>query len=74
MVEYELLKPGDKVAVAISGGKDSLLMAKLFQELKKHGRDNFELEFISMDPGFTTTNRELLREHCDYLGIPVSLP
>jgi tRNA 2-thiocytidine biosynthesis protein TtcA len=73
LVEYELLKPGDKVAVAISGGKDSLLMAKLFQELKKHGRDNFEVEYISMDPGFNPKNRELLREHCDYLGIPVKI-
>jgi tRNA 2-thiocytidine biosynthesis protein TtcA len=73
LVEYELLKPGDKIAVAISGGKDSLLMAKLFQELKKHGRDNFEVEYISMDPGFNPENRELLREHCDYLGIPVKI-
>ncbi|MCK5674135.1 MAG: hypothetical protein KAH95_12210 [Spirochaetales bacterium] len=73
VVEYELLKPGDKIAVAISGGKDSLLMAKLFQELKKHGRDNFEVEYISMDPGFNPENRELLREHCDYLGIPVKI-
>ncbi len=73
VVEYELLKPGDKVAVAISGGKDSLLMAKLLQELKTHGRDNFDVEFISMDPGFTPTNKELLRDHCDYLGIPVKI-
>lgn len=73
LVEYELLKPGDKIAVAISGGKDSLLMAKLFQELKKHGRDNFEVEYISMDPGFNPENRELLREQCDYLGIPVKI-
>jgi tRNA(Ile)-lysidine synthase TilS/MesJ len=73
VVEYELLKPGDKVAVAISGGKDSLLMAKLFQELKKHGRDNFEVEFISMDPGFLPENRELLQDHCDHLGIPVKI-
>jgi len=73
VVEYELLKPGDKVAVAISGGKDSLLMAKLFQELKTHGRDNFELEFISMDPGFSSQNRELLEDQCSYLGIPVKI-
>ena len=73
LVEYELLKPGDKVAVAISGGKDSLLMAKLFQELKKHGRDNFEVEYISMDPGFSSVNRKLLKDHCDHLGIPVKI-
>ncbi|MDA3938210.1 MAG: tRNA 2-thiocytidine biosynthesis protein TtcA [Spirochaetia bacterium] len=71
--EYELIQPGDKVAVAISGGKDSLIMAKLFQELKNHGRDNFELEFISMDPGFNRENRDLLEEHCNYLGIPVKI-
>ena len=71
--EYELLQPGDKVAVAISGGKDSLLMAKLFQELKKHGRNNFEVEFISMDPGFNWENRNLLEEQCDHLGIPVKI-
>lgn len=73
VVEYELIKSGDKVAVAISGGKDSLLMAKLFQELKKHGRDNFEVEYISMDPGFSSLNRKLLKDHCDYLGIPVKI-
>ena len=73
IVEYELIQPGDKVAVAISGGKDSLIMAKLFQELKKHGRDNFDLEFISMDPGFNRENKDLLKEHCDYLGIPVKI-
>ncbi len=73
VVEYELLKPGDKVAVAISGGKDSLLMAKLFQELKKHGRDNFDVEYIAMDPGFTPANRRLLEEQCDHMGIPVKI-
>ncbi len=73
IVEYELLKPGDKIAVAISGGKDSLLMAKLFQELKKHGRDNFEVEYIAMDPGFLPENRGLLEEQCEYLGIPVKI-
>jgi len=71
--EYELVQDGDKIAVAISGGKDSLLMAKLFQELKKHGISNFELEFITMDPGFNKANRDLLEEHCDYLNIPVKI-
>lgn len=71
--DYELIKEGDRIAVAISGGKDSLLMAKLFQELQRHGKFKFELEFISMDPGFHETNREMLLSNCEYLNIPVKL-
>lgn len=71
--EYEMVQEGDKIAVAISGGKDSLLLAKLFQELKRHGVQNFELAFITMDPGFNQANRDLLEEHCDYLNIPVQI-
>ncbi|WP_430882661.1 tRNA 2-thiocytidine biosynthesis TtcA family protein [Fusibacter sp. JL216-2] len=71
--EYELIQDGDKIAVAISGGKDSLLLAKMFQELQRHGMKNFELEFISMDPGFNKANRDLLEEHCAYLNIPVKI-
>jgi len=71
--EYKLVNPGDKVAVAISGGKDSLLLAKLFQQLRKYSDDTFELEFISMDPGFHKSNRERLEEHCNYLNIPVKI-
>ena len=71
--QFELVNPGDKVAVAISGGKDSLLLAKLFQQLRKYSDKNFELEFISMDPGFHRSNRELLEEHCDFLNIPVKI-
>ncbi len=70
---YNLIEPGDRIAVAISGGKDSLLLAKLFQELKKHGIDNFELEFIAMDPGYHPDVRKLLEENCEYLGIPVTI-
>ena len=69
--EYELVEPGDKIAVAISGGKDSLILAKLFQELKKHNKIPFELVFLSMDPGFLKVNRELLEENCKYLNIPL---
>lgn len=69
--EYNLIEDGDKIAVAISGGKDSLLMAKLFQELYKNGDRNFELEFIAMDPGYHKEIRELLEDNCKYLGIPV---
>ena len=71
--EYELIEDGDKIAVAISGGKDSLLMAKLFQELYKNGNQNFELEFIAMDPGYHPEIRTLLEENCQYLNIPVEI-
>ncbi len=71
--EYDLIQDGDKIAVAISGGKDSLLMAKLFQELYKYGKQNFELEFIAMDPGYHPEIRDLLEENCDYLNIPVEI-
>ena len=71
--EYDLIQDGDKIAVAISGGKDSLLMAKLFQELNKHGNQNFQLEFIAMDPGYHPEIRELLEENCEYLNIPVHI-
>ncbi|AKL94625.1 tRNA 2-thiocytidine biosynthesis protein TtcA [Clostridium aceticum] len=69
--EFQLIEDGDKIAVAISGGKDSLLMAKLFQELKRHGRDNFQLEFIAMDPGYHDSIKQLLLDNCQYLNIPV---
>jgi len=71
--EYDLIQDGDKIAVAISGGKDSLLMAKLFQELQKHGDRNFEVEFIAMDPGYHKEIRDLLEGNCDYLNIPVQI-
>mgnify|MGYP002152323060 CR=1 FL=1 len=70
---YDLLQPGDKVAVAISGGKDSLILAKLFQELKRHNKIPFDLVFLSMDPGFLDVNREMLIENCTYLGIPLEI-
>ena len=71
--DYKLVEEGDKIAVAISGGKDSLLMAKMFQELKKHGQVNFDLEFIAMDPGYHPDIRQLLIDNCDYLEIPIKL-
>lgn len=71
--DYQLIQEGDKIAVAISGGKDSLLMAKLFQELKKHPQINFELEFIAMDPGFNESNKHWLLDNCKYLDIPVKV-
>jgi tRNA(Ile)-lysidine synthase TilS/MesJ len=69
--DFDLVEEGDKIAVAISGGKDSLLMAKLFQELQRHGQVNFELEFIAMDPGYHENIKQLLIKNCEYLNIPV---
>ncbi|MDI6452187.1 tRNA 2-thiocytidine biosynthesis TtcA family protein [Peloplasma aerotolerans] len=69
--EYNLIQPGDKIAVGISGGKDSLILAKLFQELKRHNKIPFELVFLAMDPGFRQVNKELLLNNCSYLDIPV---
>ena len=71
--EYDLIQNGDKIAVAISGGKDSLLLAKLFQELSKYGKKNFDLEFIAMDPGYKDDIRKVLEENCKYLEIPVHI-
>ena len=61
---YELVKEGDRIAVCISGGKDSMLMAKCFQELKRHNKFNFEVKFIVMDPGYSPANREHHRGEC----------
>lgn len=71
--DYKLVEEGDKIAVAISGGKDSLIMAKLLQELQLHGRVNFELEYIAMDPGYHENIKELLIDNCKYLNIPVKI-
>jgi tRNA(Ile)-lysidine synthase TilS/MesJ len=71
--EFMLVEPGDKIAIAISGGKDSLILAKLFQELKKYNKFPFELVFLSMDPGFRDINRELLINNCEYLNIPLTV-
>ena len=73
IVNYNMIQEGDKIAVAVSGGKDSMLMAKLFQELKRHGKVNFELEFIAMDPGYHKDIKKLLVENCEYLNIPIKI-
>ncbi|WP_022750426.1 ATP-binding protein [Lachnobacterium bovis] len=70
---YELLKPNDKVMVCISGGKDSMLMAKLFQELKRHDRFPFELEFVVMDPGYNNANRNVIEKNAKLLDIPIKI-
>lgn len=71
--DFELVQPGDHIAVAVSGGKDSMLMAKLFQELKKHQKFDFTVSFLAMDPGYHPRIRQLLLDNCEHLAIPVSL-
>ena len=71
--QYELVKPGDKIAVCISGGKDSMLMAKLFQELKRHNKFEFELVFMVMDPGYNQLNRQMIIDNSKKLNIPIQI-
>ncbi len=73
VVQYQLVEEGDRIAVCISGGKDSMLMAKLFQELKRHNKFPFSLVFLSMDPGYLSENRQLIEKNADLLGIPVEI-
>lgn len=70
---YELVKPGDRIAVCISGGKDSMLMAKCFQELKLHNKFDFEVKFLVMDPGYSAENRKVIEENAKRLNIPVTI-
>ena len=71
--EYELVQPGDRVCVCISGGKDSVLMAKCFQELQRHRKFPFEVKFLVMDPGYSRENRALIEENARRLGIPIEI-
>lgn len=71
--EYDLVQEGDKIAVCISGGKDSMLMAKLFQELKRHNKFDFGLEFLVMDPGYKEENRQLIEYNAKRLHIPITV-
>ncbi len=71
--EYALVNNGDKIAVCISGGKDSMLCAKLFQELQRHGKADFSLEFLAMDPGYAPENRARLEENATKLAIPLRI-
>lgn len=71
--EYDLLEPNDKIAVCISGGKDSMLMAKLFQELKRHGKFEFELVFLVMNPGYNDENLELIKSNSELMSIPLTI-
>ena len=73
IIKYELVKPGDRIAVCISGGKDSMLLAKLFQELKAHNKFDFDLRFLVMDPGYSPVNRSLIEKNAGILGIPIEI-
>ena len=70
---YELIQPGDKIAVCISGGKDSMCMAKLMQEVQRHGKVPFEAEFLVMDPGYNAANRRKIEENAAALQVPVTI-
>ena len=71
--QYELVKEGDRIAVCISGGKDSMLMAKLFQELKLHNKFEFDVKFLVMDPGYSPANRKVIEENARKLNIPIHI-
>ena len=71
--QYELISPGDKIAVCISGGKDSMLLAKLMQQLHRHSDVPFALEYLVMDPGYAPANRAKIEENAEALGVPVTI-
>ncbi len=71
--DYELIKNNDKIMVCISGGKDSFLMAKCFQEIKKHGKINFDLYFVVMNPGYNKKNLDLIKSNSKILNIPIEI-
>ena len=71
--DYDLIKNGDKIAVCISGGKDSFVLAKCMQELQRHGLIDFELEFIVMNPGYKEKNLKKIKENAFLLNIPITI-
>ena len=71
--DYELLSPNDKVCVCISGGKDSMILAKLFQELHRHSKFDFELKFLIMNPGYNKENLDLIMHNLEVLNIPAHI-
>jgi len=71
--EYEMIQENDKIAVCISGGKDSMLLAKLMQEIQKHGVIKFELVFLVMDPGYNEINRQTIINNAELLNIPITI-
>ena len=73
ITEFDMIQDGDKIAVCMSGGKDSMLLAKCFQELKRHGKLNFELVFLVMDPGYNEINRQKIISNAKLLNIPITM-
>lgn len=71
--DYELIRENDKICVCISGGKDSMLMAKLFQELKRHSKINFDLEFLVMNPGYNELNLKVIKDNLELLNVPATI-
>lgn len=71
--QYELIQENDKIAVCISGGKDSMLMAKCMQEIQRHGKFHFDMEFLVMDPGYNPINRQVIIENAECLNIPIKM-
>lgn len=70
---YDMIKTGDKIAVCISGGKDSMLLAKLFQELHKYSEIDFDVKYLVMDPGYSADNRQVIENNAKMLGIPINI-
>lgn len=73
IAQYKMIQDGDKIAICISGGKDSMLLAKCFQELRKHGKNNFDLEFIVMNPGYNEINKQKIIDNSKLLNIPITM-
>ena len=71
--EFKMINKGDRIAVCISGGKDSMLLAKCIQELQKHSDEDFEAEYICMDPGYSSKNRQKIQDNAKLLGIPLNV-
>lgn len=71
--DYQLISSQDKIAVCISGGKDSFILAKCLQELQRHGQIDFDLEFIVMDPGYTQKNKDKIIKNAELLNIPITM-
>ena len=71
--DYELIKPGDRIAVCISGGKDSIMLAKCMQHLQKYSDFPFEVEYLVMDPGYSPPNRELIERNARTLELPIRI-
>ena len=73
VMDYHLIEENDKIMVCISGGKDSFLLAKLVQELQRHGKVKFNARFVVMDPGYHETNRQLIEENAQTLNVPIEI-